>query len=162
MSTLNNRDLDSLRLRGIHVESGHPEINITLSTYGVAWLFNYLDISGLVGETISLKMLKEIAQFNPSEKQWRDLRFKSVTIPVYEDTVYFQLVFYLNASPPRVFHSFDPNSEAAKLIQDILLVYPTVNGVFRVRQDQDVKIIFSKSEVEELKNGTLMSIQFLK
>ena len=152
MPTLSNKDQEVLAQRGISARNGVFGSEITLTSSGIAWLFNYLQSSGNVGAMLTLTLLKDVAKFQPERTSWRALRFKAVPIPVY-DTNYFQLVFYLEGSPPRAFHAFGPDISAISNTFDVPLME---GGVFKIRNDQIVKIEFSDSEVQQLSNGNLL------
>jgi len=150
--TLSNKDQEVLAQRGISAHNGAFAYEITLTPSGIAWLFNYLESSGNVGSMLTLSLLKDVAKFQPQKNSWRTLRFKAVPIPVY-DTNYYQLVFYLEGSPPRAFHAFRPDILAVQNTFDVPLME---GGVFKIRNDQIVKIEFSDSETEQLANGDLL------
>lgn len=156
MPTLSNRNNETLSKRGITALNDHHGVHITLTPVGIIWLFNYLYSSNNVGAALSLSLLKELAKFQPEKGSWRALRFKAVPIPVYEGSEYFQLVFYLNGTPPRAFHAFPPSISSITTIFSVPLMD---GGAFTVRNDQIVNIEFSNSEVEQLKNGKLIIIQ---
>ncbi len=156
MSTLSNRDNEILLKRGVTASNDHYGVQITLTPIGIVWLFNYLYSSGKVGATLSLSLLKDLAKFQPEKGSWRALRFKAVPIPVYEGTEYFQLVFYLDGTPPRAFHAFPPGISSISTAFSVPLMD---GGVFNVRNDQIVNIEFSNSEVEQLKSGKLIIMQ---
>lgn len=153
MPTLSNKDQELLAQRGISTHQGSHGTEITFTTSGIAWLFNYLESSGNIGSMLTLTLLKEVAKFQPRNNLWRALRFQAIPIPVY-DTNYFQLVFYLEGSPPRAFHAFYP---------DVLVVPNTFevplmeSGVFKIRNDQFVKIEFSDFEAKQLTDGTTVT-----
>lgn len=149
MPALSNRDKDVLAQRGISAHNEAFGTEIALTTTGVAWLFNYLESSGNIGATLTLTLLKDLAKFQPRKNSWRVLRSQAVPIPVY-DTNYFQLVFYLEGSPPRAFHAFHPDISAVPNVFDVPLIE---GGAFKVRNDQIVKIEFSDFEVALLANG---------
>lgn len=153
MSTLSNKDQEILAKRGISTHQGVFGSEITLTSTGIAWLFNYLHSSSNVGSMLTLALLKEIANFQPKDNSWRTLKFKAIPIPVY-DTCYFQLTFYLEGSPPRAFHAFHPSISAIPSTFDVPLME---GGAFKIRNDQIVKIEFSDPEVEQLKNGILLA-----
>lgn len=154
MPTLSNKDQEMLAQRGISARNGAFGSEITLTSSGIAWLFNYLQSSGNIGSMLTLTLLKDVAQFQPKKNSWRALRFKAVPIPVY-DTNYFQLVFYLEGSPPRAFHVFRPDISAVTRTFDV----PHMEGgVFKIKNNQIVKIEFSDSETEQLANGNLLVV----
>lgn len=155
MSTLCNGDHEVLTQRGITANHDHYGVQISLTSNGIAWLFNYLNSTRQIGATLSLALLKELAHFQPKESDWRELRFKAVSIPVYHDSEYFQFIFYLNGTPPRAFHSFSPDVSS---ITTTLSVPMIEAGVFRIRNDQIVKIEFTESEVQQLKNGNIVIV----
>ena len=152
MPTLSNKDQEVLAQRGISAHNGVFGSEITLTSSGIAWLFNYLESSGNLGSMLTLTLLKDVAKFQPQKNSWRALRFKAVPIPVY-DTNYYQLVFYLEGSPPRAFHAFRPDISAVLNTFDVPLME---GGVFKIRNDQIVKIEFSDPEAEQLSNGNLL------
>lgn len=154
MPTLSNRDQEVLAQRGISAHNEAFGTAITFTTTGIAWLFNYLESSSNVGSTLTLTLLKEVAKFQPRNNAWRALRFQAVPIPVY-NTNYFQLVFYLEGSPPRAFHAFRPDISAISNSFEVPLME---GGVFKVRNDQVVMIKFSDYETEQLRNGNSLVI----
>jgi len=154
--TLSNRDNEILFRRGVTARNDHHGVHITLTPVGIVWLFNYLYSSRNLGVTLSLALLKDLAKFQPEKGSWRALRLKAVPIPVYEGTEYFQLVFYLDGTPPRAFHAFPPSISAISSTFSVPLMD---GGAFNVRNDQIVNIEFSDSEVEQLENGKLVIIQ---
>jgi hypothetical protein len=143
--TLSNKDQEVLAQRGVTAHNGAFGTEITLTTLGVAWLFNYLQSSGSIGSTLTLSLLKDLANFQPINS-WRALRLQAVPIPVY-DTNYFQLIIYLEGSPPRAFHAFFPIISAVPKMFDVPLME---GGVFKIKNDQIVKIKFSDFEVGQL------------
>lgn len=152
MSTLSNKDQEVLATRGISTHQGVFGSEITLTSTGIAWLFNYLSSSSNVGATLTLALLKEVAKFKPKDNSWRILKFKAIPIPVYDNS-YFQLTFYLEGSPPRAFHAFHPSISVISRTFNVPLME---GGAFKIRNDQIVKIEFSDSEVEQLKKGILL------
>ncbi len=156
MTTLSYKNHIALEERGIVTHSDHYGINITLRSNGIAWLLNYLYSARKIGSTLSLKLLKEVADFQPKEGAWRELRFKAVPIPVYGSDLYFQYIFYLNGTPPRAFHVFPPETTS---IKGSLSVPATIDGAFKVRDDQIVNVKFTDVEVSQLQNGELILIK---
>nr|VFK66738.1 MAG: hypothetical protein BECKUNK1418G_GA0071005_110610 [Candidatus Kentron sp. UNK]VFK72207.1 MAG: hypothetical protein BECKUNK1418H_GA0071006_110111 [Candidatus Kentron sp. UNK] len=155
MSTLSIKDHEKLSLRGISAQDspyGDGGVIITLTSTGIMWLLNYLSLSRKVGSILSVKLLKEVAKFEPEKEWWRRLIFKAVSLPVY-DTDYLQFVFYLEGSPPKAFLAFLPDLTSVPHTVDIPL---SECGSFRVRDDQIVSIQFSESEVGKLSNGDLI------
>jgi hypothetical protein len=152
--TLGNKDNQILEQRGISAYNGAFGSEVAFTSTGIAWLFNYLYSSGNVGSMLTLMLLREVARFRPKKDSWRVLRFKALPIPVY-DTNYFQLVFYLEGSPPRAFQAFYPSISSIPTSFDV----PHMEGgTFRTRNDQIVKIEFSESEVERLAKGNLLVV----
>lgn len=154
VSTLSCKDQQMLAQRGISAEDGVFGVEITFTTTGVAWLFNYLESSDSVGSMLTLGLLKGVANFRPRNNFWRNLRCQAVPIPVYE-TNYFQLFFYLEGSPPRAFHAFYPSISVVSKIFNVPLMQ---SGVFKVRNNQIVKIEFSDLETEQLAKGKSLCI----
>lgn len=158
MATLTNKNMEVLSTRGIAVRNDSGTVQITLTTKGVCWLLNFLNIQRNVGATLSLKLLNDLARFQPVLKSWRQLRVKAASYPVSEGTEYFQLAVYLDGTPPRAFHAFPPDITQ---ISNIYTVPPMEGGAFKVRNDQDVNIEFSTAEAEQLRNGDLIVIEEL-
>jgi hypothetical protein len=154
LKTLSNKDYEVLAQRGITADHDYYGVlHISLTSNGIAWLFNYLDSSCRTGTTLSLALLKKLANFQLKGEAWRELRFKAVSIPANNDSEYFQFIFYLNGTPPTAFHSFPPIIPS---ITNIVSVPMIEGGIFRHRDDQSVNIKFTESEVQNLKNGNLV------
>lgn len=155
MPTLSNRDNDILSRRGIMVRVDGYGVQVTLTSTGVAWILNFMWSSGNSGKKLTLSLLKDLAQFQAEKGVWRDLRFKAVPIQVYSEILYFQLVFYLNGTPPRAFLSFPPTISAIVKTFSVPFID---DGVFTIGHDQIVNIEFSDMEVEQLRAGGLIIV----
>jgi hypothetical protein len=154
MMTLSNKDNDVLFERGIRAYTDNYLDNIALSTTGIAWLLNFLYTTNKTDADLSLNLLKELARFQASKGTLRELRFKAVPIPVYDGTHhdYYQLIFYLNGTPPKVFLAFDLMSG----IDSTFMAPSILGGSFKVKNDKILHLKFTDNEVEQLEAGQLV------
>lgn len=156
MSTLSQNEKITLENRGVEVRSDGSSSHFVFSTSGICWIFNY-SYSGSErgGTSISLTLLKKLAAFQPIEKSWRSLKIKANALPVYDNNEYFEIVFYLEGSPPRSFLSFPPSISN---VPRMLNVPCFEHGVLKIRNNQLVQIQFSEKEVIQLNNGEVVTV----
>jgi hypothetical protein len=154
--TLSKKDTKILADRGISIEVDDFGAIINITTTGVFWLLNYFDKSKKCGKTISLKLLKDISNFQLDESFCRELRIKSISLPVDDEVNYFWVVFYLNGTPPRALQSF--KTDCCSIPQKLSIPISN-NGPLRIRNDQTAEIALSQEEINILKEGKIIVVE---
>ncbi|KAB7624309.1 hypothetical protein [Alkalilimnicola sp. S0819] len=151
MALLGTRDLGRLQERGIKLDTdGFGQI-IEFTPTGLAWLLNFVYAASPQSRAVTLGLLKAISGW-ARPPSWRELRYRAVECSVYDDAVYYNLMFYLNGSPPKLFSSLYPNAT------DVGTLVVPASGLagIRPRDNQEVRIMFSDAERQRLLAGDVL------
>lgn len=154
MSDLSEKSFRMLINRGFDlVTSYQRSITLEINTLSLAWLLNYINTCGGYGKTVSLSMLRNISSAIISKDDWRDLRIKCLPVDVYDNDLYYQYVFYLNASPPKFFFSFYPDKSSVEEALEL----PHIDSMpFKLNDESMVTINFTEEQVNILKSGSTL------
>jgi len=158
--TISSRIEAILAQRGIFLRSELGTRCLRIRPSGLSWILNYLNqpdssASNFSEKFLNTSFLQAVASFQKTEKSWRELRILAVSIPVYESEAYCQLVIYLNAHPPRLFHTFAPDVHE---IGESFAVSVLANGKLKIRAPTRAFIEFSEDQVSSLNAGGLLRI----
>ncbi|CAD5378997.1 conserved hypothetical protein [Pseudomonas sp. OF001] len=143
MPALGVRDEALLRQRGIEVERDyHFGVRYVFSLQGLFWLFNYLHEKPTPDKKprLTAELLKELARVRVG-KDWRELRVKAVTLPVYNSDKYFQLAIYLNGTPPLSVRNLGPYpvmvaQVSFQVLSSLISLVPSTDAVWWLTDDE--------------------------
>ncbi len=149
MKTLSENHIEKLNKKGIEIKEDSIGLIIELNPKGVAWILNFISELKYKNISLTLTLLKEISTYQKNNEKWRELRYKVTSIEAYDNT-YYSHVFYLNGTPPKMFFSCAP-------VKDINhFTFFHGNMPFKIRNDLQVDMCFSKQESMKLKQGDLI------
>ncbi|WP_139458899.1 hypothetical protein [Bathymodiolus thermophilus thioautotrophic gill symbiont] len=149
MKALNENHIEKLSRKGIGIKEDSIGLTIELNPKGMAWILNFISELKHRNISLTLTLLKEISAYQKSKK-WKELRYKITSIEAYDNSIYYSHVFYLNGTPPKMFFSCDP----VKNINHFTFFHE--NTPFKIRNDLQIDMYFSKQESMKLKQGDLI------
>ena len=150
MPTISNTNFYNLLERGFELISSHDGIELKITTKGLCWLLNYINVEKQYAKAITLSMLKAIASVEIDQNEWRELRFKCIPIEAYDSAVYYQYTFYLNGTPPKLFTSYSPSTTE---INNSFNLPINSCAPFKIRDNSLIGLKFTDEQVQILKSG---------
>ena len=172
MSELSKNEIVMIQKRGINVvETHNAEYQITLTTQGILWLFNYRHIKSNNFKHLTYPLLKSLSAFNIDKNHLINIRLVLTELPVScENSEYNQITIYLDKPTPYAIHNIKPIILNESEDTFFRVSYTGKNEVFKgflataelpneTPKVYTIILEFTKSEIEKLKKGEVLIVQ---